>query len=328
MLKYQKLLNMSLKFKFFFLAVLMLTGYNIDAQTPEELKAEKAELESEIKKLQGEVGAIQGKLDALPGWRTGALGTLGLNFSGFNDWLSAENQNSFSSTLGFSGNAYANLIQDKYFWRNSGNLNVAWTKLDIDTEDENDTDYEKSADAFNVSSLYGYKLSEKWAASALAEYRSTILNNFNNPGFLDIGVGATWTPINDLVVVFHPLNYNIVFADNDASFESSLGCKIVADYARSLPMGVAWKTNLSAFVSYSEPSDLSNWTWVNGVSTNIFKGLGVGFELGLRANKQESYNDFLNTNDNVTSDNFKIGDLESDDNPLQMYWILGFTYTL
>ena len=258
----------------------------------------------------------------------GSIGTLGLNFSGFNDWLSAENQNSFASTLGFSGNAFANLIQEKYFWRNSGNLNVAWTKLDTDTEDETDTDYEKSADAFNLSSLYGYRLSDKWAASALAEYRSTILNNFNNPGFLDIGVGATWTPLTDLVVVFHPLNYNIVFADNDASFESSLGCKIVADYARALPMGVAWKSNLSAFISYKDPSNYSNWTWVNGVSTNIFKGLGVGFELGLRGNKQESFNNFLSGLDNPSEAQMDIDNLDSDDDPLQLYWILGFTYTL
>ncbi len=47
-----------------------------------------------------------------------------------------------------------------------------------------------------------------------------------------LGVGATWTPIKDLFVVIHPLNYNFVFSSGDAIFESSLGAKIVADYSK------------------------------------------------------------------------------------------------
>ena len=73
--------------------------------------------------------------------------------------------------------------------------------------------------------MYGRKLSEKWAVSGLLEYRTTLLNNFNDPGYLDLGVGFTWTPITDLVVVIHPLNYNFVFADDDTIFQSSLGSK-------------------------------------------------------------------------------------------------------
>ena len=65
---------MSLKLKFAFLALLLFSSFFLEAQTVEELKAQKSELEAEIKKLQGEVGTIQGKLDAMPGWRTGALG--------------------------------------------------------------------------------------------------------------------------------------------------------------------------------------------------------------------------------------------------------------
>jgi len=264
------------------------------------------------------------------GWTKGAAGVLGLNFSGFNNWLGAENANTYSSALGFTGNAFANLNEEKYFWRNDGNLTVGWTKLNVDTKDEaNDTiGYEKTADAINISSLFGYKLNDNWAASALAEYRSTVLSNFNNPGYLDVGVGVTWTPITDLVVVIHPLNYNFVMSDGDLAYESSLGAKLVADYTKALPKGIAWKSKLSAFISYSDPSNLNNWTWVNGLNLTLFKGLGVGFEFGLRGNKQESYNEFLEQNTDLTSDTFKIGDLTSDDDPLQTYWLLGFTYNL
>ena len=314
---------------------------NLVAQTTvDELKAAKAEKVSAIGKLQGEADALQAQIDAFPGWKLGAIGTIGFNANGFSKWLGQANPNSFSSTIGFAANAFANLDRDKDFWRNRASLTLGWTKLDLDTKNTfegEDTDYQETADAINITSLYGYKLNDKWAISGLAEYRSTILNNFNNPGFLDVGVGATWTPMSNLVVVFHPLNYNLVFSDDKFSYESSLGCKVVADYNQSLPMGVAWRSNLSAFLSYGDPANYSNWTWVNGFSFTAWKGIGVGFEFGLRHNKQESYNAVL-TSSGISSDDFKIDQLndlgdalgleKADINPIQSYWLLGLTYTL
>ena len=60
--------------------------------------------------------------------------------------------------------------------------------------------YEVATDVFNISSLFGYKLSDKFAVSTLGEYRSTLVNNFNDPGYLDLGVGGTWTPMSDLFI--------------------------------------------------------------------------------------------------------------------------------
>ena len=150
------------------------------------------------------------------------------------------------------------------------------------------------------------------------EYRTTVLNNFNDPGYLDLGVGATWTPVQNLVVVIHPLNYNFVFADDDTIFNSSLGAKIVADYTRQIG-AVSFKTNLSAFASY-EDSDLSNWTWTNGFAYTLWKAIGVGFDFGLRSNKQEALNYQVNTlgNTDVTFDTV--------DNELQTFWTLGLSY--
>ena len=75
--------------------------------------------------------------------------------------------------------------------------------------------------------------------------------------------------LQDLVVVIHPLNYNFVFADNDAVFKSSLGAKIVADYTRQIG-AVNFKTNLSTFQSYKD-SNLSNWTWTNSFGYTLME---------------------------------------------------------
>ena len=57
----------------------------------------------------------------------------------------------------------------------------------------------------------------------------------------------------------------------------------MASYKRELVKGLNWNTNLTAFLPYSssDPS-LSEWTWINSFGFNLWKGIGVGLEFGLR----------------------------------------------
>lgn len=148
------------------------------------------------------------QINALPGWGVGAFGTIGGSLSNFNNWFAQGAPNNSSGSIGFTVNGFANKIEDKYFWRNGLNVNLNWTKLDDKDNPIDSDDFEPTVDVFNLTSLYGRRLSDKWAASGLLEYRTTILNNFNDPGYLDLGVGFTWTPSDNLVVVIHPANYN------------------------------------------------------------------------------------------------------------------------
>ena len=307
---------------------LLLTVFSFaltNAQTKEELTAKQAILkdsmapfQAKITPLQAKVDALQSEIDAFPGWKFKTFGTIGGSLSGFNNWYSKSSPNSSVGNFGINLNSTADLLQDKFFWKNAANINVSWVKFD-DKDDNNDSeDYEVATDIFTLSSLYGYKLNDKFAISALGEYRSTLVKNFNDPGFLDLGVGATWTPIKDLVVVIHPLNYNFVFSSGDNVYESSLGAKIVADYSRAFG-AVNFKTNLSMFQSY-ETSNYSNWTWTNSLAYTVWNNFGLGFDFGLRKNKQEALNHNLNTDSGATFDNI--------DNKLQSYWLFGLNYTL
>ncbi len=307
--------------KIIFAAISILFTFNLSAQTAEELKALQGPKKDSIAAIQARVDAIQAQIDGLPGWRKAIFGTIGGSISEQRNAVTQSIPNNSSGNIGFTVNGYANLIQDKFFWRNSGLLNLAWTRLDnrdIDTDSDN---FEPTTDIFTISSLYGRNLSKNWAVSALGEYRTTILNNFNDPGYLDIGVGFTWTPINNLVVVIHPANYNFVFSSGDSVFESSLGAKIVADYTRKIGP-INFKTNLSVFLSYEDVDNLSNWTWNNSFSYTLWKKIGVGFDFGLRSNKQEALNFALGQDPAIvptpTFDNI--------DNDLQTYWTLGLSY--
>lgn len=299
-----------------FASIALASGY---AQTVEELKAEQAPKKDSIAAIQARVDAIQATIDGMPGWKKGAFGTIGGSISSFSNWYAQGAPNNNSGNIGFTVNAFANNLQEKFFWRNSANVNLAWVKLD-NKNNPNDSDkFEGTTDVFQLTSLYGRKLNEKFAISGLAEYRTTILNNFNNPGYLDLGVGATWTPIQDLVVVIHPLNYNFVFADNDVVFQSSLGAKIVADYTKKIS-AINFKSNVSMFQSY-ESGDLSNITWTNSFGYTLWKMIGVGFDFGLRSNKQEALNYAL-AQTPATATGF-----DDVDNKLQSYWMLGLNYS-
>lgn len=281
--------------KHIFTLILCFSILLVNAQTLDELKAKKAGLEAKAAPIVAEADAIKAEIDGLnkkiaefPGWYKGAFGTLGANFTGRNEWFSAGTlKDSRATTILGSFNAFANRLDDKYFWRNAGSLNLGWQKLKIGTEAV-DPKFEPVADVLNITSLFGYKLTSKLAASALGEYRTSVIRQFNDPGYLDIGVGFTYTPMKNMIFVFHPLNYNFVFAKDDSKFTPSLGCKIVGDYTTEIVKGVNWRTNLTGFLSYknSDPS-LHNGTWTNWIGFNLWKGIGVGAEFGLRYAEQE-----------------------------------------
>jgi len=298
--------------KLSFLLLAMFVAVSVNAQTADELKKELSSKKAEISKLDKEATSLQSKIDALPGWRKGAFGTIGGSLSGFSNWYSRTAPTASAGSIGITVNGFANLIEEKFFWRNSAAINLGWVKLD-EKGVSGDEGFDTATDVFTISSLYGRKLSEKWAVSALGEYRTTLIDNFNNPGFLDIGIGFTWTPINNLVVVMHPANYNLVFSSGSDIYSSSPGAKIVADYnAKYNKLSV--KSNLSIFQSYKD-GDLSNWTWTNSLGYTLWKGIGVGFELGLRKNQQEA----------ASSQGVL---LPNANNKLQSYYLFGLNYSI
>lgn len=291
----------------------------INAQTIEELKAAQSAKKDTLARLEDEIKDLQSQIDAFPSWDIGAFGTIGINITNFNNWFTKKIPNSSGGAIGITINGFANYDDENHFWRNAGALNLGWVKFD-DEDDPNDDDgYRQATDIFNLSSLYGRKLSKSWAASALVEYRSTILSNFNNPGYLDLGVGATWTPAEGLYIVIHPLNANLVFADSESIFKSTFGAKLVADYSREFSNGIAFKSNLSTFLSY-EDVNRSNWTWTNSFSYTLWKVIGVGFETGLRGNRQETLEHEIKVlgNEDATFDTI--------DNKLQSYFLMGISY--
>ncbi len=258
-----------------------------------EIEAKQAELLEQAEAYQGEIDGITSELEILGGWQTGLLGSVGFNLGTQSKWAGSANPNSSTSNLGIGLNGFANNIKEGSFWRNKGIITLGWQQVDPDTKDDAvGTGFDLNTDLLNLSSLYGKNISDKWALSGLGELNSSV-GNFLSPGTVDIGVGLTWNPNSDLVVVIHPINYHIAFSDVEGvSSEGALGAKIRADYTHEFPGGLGWSSTFTTFVPYSSAEapqpTLFEYTWLNTLTYNLAGGIGVNLGLGLRNAEFES----------------------------------------
>lgn len=293
------------------LFAMLLVAASSFGQTLEELKSMKddkakmaAAKQAEADAIKAEIADLDSKIIVLSGWRKGVFGGLGFNLNNSNNWATNAIPNSSSAALSGTLNAFANRQATKYFWNNSGVLNLGWLKFDDKDSDADNTKFRRNTDVLRLASLYGYKLNKWVAISALGEYSSSLFN-FNKPGILDIGAGATITPIENMVIVLHPINYHFAFTGSDVESTSALGAKLRIDYTKKFKGGISWASTLTSFLPYGSAAagqpGLFEYTWLNTIGFNIWKGIGVGFTLGLRQSDFETFNAKLpNNNTGVT----------------------------
>jgi len=143
-------------------------------------------------------------------------------------------------------------------------------------------------------------LTDKLAVSAQAELNSSI-SNFLEPGTIDFGLGITWLPIQNMTIMVHPLTYNLAFPAINAlegvETAGSIGAKARLDYFIDfviLGSDVNWTTSISTFFPYTKLDEIvtadgttftpkvNSYQWLNNLSFNVWKGIGVGFGWGFR----------------------------------------------
>ena len=316
----------------FILVAIFATTFSLQAQDEslEELKAMLAEKEGIKKTIDDEMADLDKRIKAFPGWSKGLGATLGLNFSGTRDWFANDVPKIAARGFGLSIAGYANYNEAnaKYFWNNTLSVSIteANSKSDNDgdgnfnTADNSNENLTTSASIFIINSLGGYQLFSKVYASAAANYQTTV-NNFNDPGQFTLSAGLTYKPINNFVAYIHPLAFQKTFPGGD--FSSATGAVYGATYSAEVYPGINWTSALDGFYAYGGDdgatpaltrSQLSNWTWQNGFTVaNIFKGIGLGLNVGLRKNEQ------LALVKNVSVDDASV---------IQVIYNLGLSYSL
>ncbi len=346
----------------FLFSFMMILSFGLQAQTMEELKSMRADKQAQLDALQAEVDGLTGQIEKYPGWKIGGAGIIGFNALNNNNWFALSTPNSSNNTLGIGFAAFARNDQEKYFWNNLLNINVTRVAA-LSDKDNEATRSVALTNGLDLSSLFGYKIAPKWALSAEGKWTSTLLEfdpgtdlaspiddsfNFalNAPGQITVSAGLTWLPIDGLVVIIHPLGYQL---NLPGDLTSTAGAKIGATYAATIMKGISWTSNLSAFIPYGgaginnipfkdaagidttlgvdySTGDLVTWDWLNGFSFSVWKGVGVSFQLGLRGNRSVADIGRLGANA-ISAAPLDPADVDLDTNPLQSYYTLGLGYT-
>lgn len=301
------------------LAVGLLTAQD-DMKTLTELKAlqegkiaKMADLQAQMDALSGEVDAFEDEIAYLSGWRKGLNGLVGFNLNKSAGWVANPNPRASTTGLNIGLTGFMNYDKDKFFFHNKAVITEAWQDVDRSEQDSNAPDdglfKNGLVDLFNISSLSGYRISETFAFSGQVELNTSVFN-FLNPGTFDIGLGATWLPVENLTVMIHPLNFHYAFSGiKNLSSAGALGCKIRADYFNDfviLGHDVAWTSTITTFIPYKDvendpvlfdPRDIPDseklkagsfevglfeYTWLNTLSFEVWRGIGVGLSWGLR----------------------------------------------
>ncbi|MCB0611200.1 MAG: DUF3078 domain-containing protein [Lewinellaceae bacterium] len=290
--------NITSAIAFFLLSVSTMHAQNMDTLLSHkaDLQAVQAMYQGKVDSLQGLINKLNGEIEILSGWQKGLSGTIGFDFNKSSNWVSSPNPDAGSTSLNIGVTAFANKISRKSFWRNKALINKSWQDVDLSKGDmaaEKDGLFENgTVDILNVSSLFGLKLGEHIAISTLGELNTSV-ENFFNPGTFDIGAGVTWTPASSLVVVIHPLNYHYAFSGvDDVKSTGSLGAKVRADFTKNFHVGgknVAWSSTVTTFIPYKEKDPtLFEYTWINSLSFQVWKAIGVGVGFGVRNAEFES----------------------------------------
>ncbi len=307
--------------KIVFLFVVMFLGISLFAQNTknaDSLKVELSATKTEIEKLQAKVNSIRDEINDLPGWKLGASGTIGVNLAHFNNWYSNQKPNLSEGHINIIQTGYAKIMKKKYFWINHATLHLFWERSYNKNKDAEDKGFVAKIDMFKLSSVFGYRVFERFALAAVTDYRGSFIKDVDAPSFWDFGLGVSWKPISNFYLVATPLSYEFILSSKEGEndYHSSGGAKFLADYTRTAGK-FNIKSNLITFISYKN-MNYSNWVWTNSLSYTLWKKIGIGLNLGLGQNKQEVFNSLLN--------NYPT--LKNTDNQLQHFWVLGISYAI
>ncbi|WP_426476694.1 DUF3078 domain-containing protein [Chryseobacterium sp. CBSDS_008] len=168
--------------------------------------------------------------DTVKSWSVVGKNTLMINQAAFSNWVGGGGNN-----VGWLAGVNYNLTyeKDKDLWENIIILGYG----------QNDTKglgIRKTQDVINVSTNYGRKFSKSWYFSSGAGLQSQFaagyedgnnpdakkISNFMAPGYLNVGMGITYRPNDDLTVTLRPINARWTFVlDKDLQTAGSYGLR-------------------------------------------------------------------------------------------------------
>lgn len=170
------------------------------------------------------------EIDSTKAWSITAQNTLMLNQAAFSNWVGGGANN-----IGWLAGVNYNMTyeKDKTLWENIVILGYGQNNTQgVGTR--------KTQDVINLSTNYGYEVTKNWYASVGASLLTQFapgyedgnnpaaakISNFMAPGYVNLGVGMTYKPNDNLTVSLRPANARWTFVlDKDLQLAGNYGLK-------------------------------------------------------------------------------------------------------
>jgi hypothetical protein len=208
-------------------------------------------------------GAQSAPTDTVKHWKAG--GNSAFNFSqvSLTNWA-AGGENSLSGTFLF--NAFLNYTKNKSAWENTLDLGYGLTK-------QGSENAVKTEDKIQLVSKYGYKASDKWFYTALADFKTQLdlgykdpptntikTSEFLSPAYLLVSLGMDYKPNDNFSMYLSPLTgkMTIVMDDelsNKGAFGVDPGDNLRSEFGASVK-SIYKKENLIQNVDFNTRLDL------------------------------------------------------------------------
>ncbi len=243
-------------------------------------------------------------------WEVGGTNSALFNQVTLKNWA-AGGQNSI--TIAAGSNLYLNFLKDRMKWSNSLDMNYAIQRVGDQKV------FQKNDDRINFLSKFGYKAIEKVYYMALLNFRTQftptfqegqLVSHFLAPAWLEVGLGAEYTPVKELTIFFAPVAGKFTFVNNQAladagaygvqaayvdsvtgklipgkTFRHEIGAMLNAVYNKEVMKNITYKSILGLFNNYSDPNKPNrkniDISWQNWINMKVNKYITVSFSLFL-----------------------------------------------
>jgi len=241
--------------------------------------------------------------DTVQGWKHTGLTSLTFGQTSLQNWVAGGN-NTVSGDFIF--NASMNYLKGKVFWDN--NLVVEYG-----TVYSSSSDWMKSADKLNLTSIAGRNISKTWSVSALLNFytqfangynypdRSNYISTFMAPGYLDLALGFTCKPNAKYSVFLSPVSERATFVLDDTlsnrntfgigagkktMFET--GAYVLATTTQKISSNLNLISSLDLFTPYSKNFGHIDVNWDLLVNYKVSKLLTATLNTTLRYYEKEA----------------------------------------
>ena len=223
-------------------------------------------------------------------------GSVAVNFSQVNldNWAGGGQSSIAAGTLINLGATYT---KGKSLWENR--LDIAYGIMR--QGEEEDDEFRKTDDLFNIVSKYNYRVDSKIYITALADFRTqlnagyqytevngevnrTLISEFLAPGFLVSSIGATYKEGKAFSLTLSPFTSKLTFVMNDRlsnagafgvdpgeSIRSEFGAALRTQYEKEIYTNMNFRTNLNLFSNYGDFTHTDvNWEGLLALKVNKF----------------------------------------------------------